>query len=487
MKFRRRRLAYHLVMRCRRRRGIRPPRLRVSARQSPTLTSIVDGGGGASTSTKQIHHKCTTPAPSSRVPYQPSGTINEGLLTAFCEKTNFLSVVRLMKTFDSSNHAEAAKSTISRMNLLANSMHKLNKCSNTNGYMDVPLIYDTGASHGLTPFRADFIDYHECDIPVKDISKVNRVRGIGTVMYKMIATNGDVLFVPGIAYHLPTADIRLFSPQTYHQLHGGSSEIDGDRTIIHLQQRGNSNIRHDIEIPIDKDGTNLPVIYNVSCTNKEKKDIGHHFRSAMSIQDRYLGNIGTGKWSTSVDEFDYEFGTVAQVMMYNGVGNDDNINLTRAQKELLLWHWRLGISMHRVQELMRGHMSVDQHGEKVWMPAVITPKFGSSSSCAVPKCTSCELARAKKRNPQVVKQEALKEKAAILAWDKYQPGDFISMDQFVVKTPGRLEGGYGREGANNRYHGGTIFNDAASGIIWVENQVSLGAGETIMAKETFEQ
>ena len=163
----------------------------------------------------------------------------------------------------------------------------------------------------------------------------------------------------------------------------------------------------------------------------------------MSIQDRYLGNIGTGKWSTSVDEFDYEFGTVAQVMMYNGVGNDDNINLTRAQKELLLWHWRLGISMHRVQELMRGHMSVDQHGEKVWMPAVITPKFGSSSSCAVPKCTSCELARAKKRNPKVVKQEAIKEKEAILAWDKYKPGDFISMDQFVVKTPGRPEGGYG--------------------------------------------
>ncbi len=52
----------------------------------------------------------------------------------------------------------------------------------------------------------------------------------------------------------------------------------------------------------------------------------------MSIEDRYLGNVGTGKWGTSVDEFHYEFGTVAQMIMYNGVGGDNNSNLTRAQK-----------------------------------------------------------------------------------------------------------------------------------------------------------
>jgi hypothetical protein len=34
---------------------------------------------------------------------------------------------------------------------------------------------------------------------------------------------------------------------------------------------------------------------------------------------------------------------------------------------------------------------------------------------------------------------------------------------------------------------GTIYNDAASGLIWVENQVSLGANETIMGKACFKQ
>ena len=70
---------------------------------------------------------------------------------------------------------------------------------------------------------------------------------------------------------------------------------------------------------------------------------------------------------------------------------------------------------------------------------------------------------------------------------QYEVGHFVSMDQFVLKTPGRQQDGYGREGENNRYHGGTIFNDAASGIIWAENQISLGAGDTIMAKDVFEE
>jgi hypothetical protein len=37
------------------------------------------------------------------------------------------------------------------------------------------------------------------------------------------------------------------------------------------------------------------------------------------------------------------------------------------------------------------------------------------------------------------------------------------------------------------FQGITIFNDAASGLIWVENQVSLGANKTVMGKAHFEQ
>ena len=63
----------------------------------------------------------------------------------------------------------------------------------------------------------------------------------------------------------------------------------------------------------------------------------------------------------------------------------------------------------------------------------------------------------------------------------------MSTDQFVFSTPGQLPSGYGCKNSNSRFHGGTIYNDAASGLIRVENQVSLGSSETIMGKEWFEQ
>ena len=136
-----------------------------------------------------------------------------------------------------------------------------------------------------------------------------------------------------------------------------------------------------------------------------------------------------------MDEFDYEFGTAAQILC-PCVGTAANVNMSRAQKELLLWHWRLGISTHRIQELMQGPQSKDPCGKYTWMPPVIKPKFSSTTTCPVPKYPSCDISWAKKRNPKVVKQEAIKEKEAILAWDKYEAGDFVSMDQFIVRTPG---------------------------------------------------
>ncbi len=52
------------------------------------------------------------------------------------------------------------------------------------------LIRDTG----VTPFRSDFIDYVKCDIPVMDVTKVNKVIGIGTTLHKLTDTNGWCIF-----------------------------------------------------------------------------------------------------------------------------------------------------------------------------------------------------------------------------------------------------------------------------------------------------
>ena len=61
----------------------------------------------------------------------------------------------------------------------------------------------------------------------------------------------------------------------------------------------------------------------------------------------------------------------------------------------------------------------------------------------------------------------------------------MSSELFVLKIPGRLTYDFGSEGPNCRFRGGTIFNDSATGIIFVENQILLGSGETIMGKQRF--
>jgi hypothetical protein len=121
------------------------------------------------------------------------------------------------------------------------------------------------------------------------------------------------------------------------------------------------------------------------------------------------------------------------------------------------------------------------------MPCLITPAFKTADTCPIPCCAACELARAHGHPTGATKQLAVEEKAGMLSANQYQVGDLVLMDQFVSGTPGQLFSGNGREAQHNRFHGGTIFNDASSGAIWAEHQVSLGTGKTICAKEKFEE
>ena len=74
------------------------------------------------------------------------------------------------------------------------------------------LIWDTGGSAGLTPFCSDFIDYAECDIDICDVTKVNKVIGVGTTLHKFVNIAGNNSYLLCVSYHLPSTNIRLFSP-----------------------------------------------------------------------------------------------------------------------------------------------------------------------------------------------------------------------------------------------------------------------------------
>ncbi len=85
------------------------------------------------------------------------------------------------------DHVKNAQSCVNHVNTLRGTYGGTydNQSSFSTGLQDpksLILIWDVGASHGLTPFWSDFIDYVKCELPVRDVTKVNTVEGIGTTL-----------------------------------------------------------------------------------------------------------------------------------------------------------------------------------------------------------------------------------------------------------------------------------------------------------------
>ena len=149
------------------------------------------------------------------------------------------------------------------------------------------------------------------------------VVGIGTVIWKFEASDWTLIYLPLLCYHLPTADIRLISPQTYHQLHGNKSWLveQGCGIVMDLPDLGPHHPCHKLSIPIDKCGTNLLVMYQVSCDQKERDTIGPNLRSALarhaldfqgSWEEAHTAfarkKFGMNQsWNSDRKEFDFEF------------------------------------------------------------------------------------------------------------------------------------------------------------------------------------
>jgi hypothetical protein len=142
-------------------------------------------------------------------PHFDHGVVPEEVLSEFCADRGemFLASIKLVNQFDCVSLMEEASKVVKRLNLFVNPSVATGMGSRGRKTpKNCPLVWDTGASFGLTPFRSDFINYTECSITVNDISRANTVIGIGTTCHKF-QVNGEDFFMPCLSYHLPTAEI----------------------------------------------------------------------------------------------------------------------------------------------------------------------------------------------------------------------------------------------------------------------------------------
>ncbi len=173
-----------------------------------------------------------------------------------------------------------------------------------------------------------------CTIPVWDVTKVNNVIGIGTTLHKFTDTRGFPVYLPCVSYHLPQMDIRLFSPQTYHQMHGGYSEVYRDCIKMLLKTS-------EIQIQIVREKHNLPIVFDSFVSPKAKKTLASKMRSGLC--HTHLNALDFFQENTLQDLCIFAplgFTGPKHFLHFCGlcVGTTENQNLSAPQKELLKLH-----------------------------------------------------------------------------------------------------------------------------------------------------
>ena len=214
--------------------------------------------------------------------------------------------------------------------------------SETSSVSSCPLVFDTGASTGLSPFKYYFLDYYKkCHIGVKGIAgDGGSIVGGGTILRNFTTNCSTNIYLPAHGYHIPKSDILLESPQFVIRSMGGSGHavIDVWNVEWHLPDK------RIIDILIDP-GTNLPLIHDFVCTSSEKEKYGpHHVANDSLFREQDI--------VSKPDHMDqYELNT--SVLCCTSVADETNQNLSGAQKELLHWHQNLCLDIQYLQQLMK--------------------------------------------------------------------------------------------------------------------------------------
>jgi len=256
-----------------------------------------------------------------------------------------------------------------------------------------PIVLDSGASVSITPLASDFVTPIQPmpNSSVRGLSSSTRIAGIGYVEWTLRDVNGTIATIRTKAYHIPDAEVRLFSPQVYFQENsGGSYLINKDTTLLTLPNG------KQLTFPFFL-GNNLPMDVEPTPTG-------------LSFEDLH---------------------EVASKLIAISVVDETNANLTSEKKELLGWHWKLGhIGFDWLRRLMRPRNVDNDPNDPKFLKPVILTNFAQTRSCPDPLCAACQIARMHRRGAGTSIESKRKEKLMKLRQGHLHPGQVVSLDQY---------------------------------------------------------
>ena len=372
-----------------------------------------------------------------------------------------------------------------------------------------PIGIDNRSTRCISSYKTDF----EGDLtPIA--SKIRGLTGltkgqlyVGTIVWSIEDDDGVVhkLTIPNSIY-CPEVTIRLLSPQHWAQIAKDHSPIPkgtrcityDDSVVLEWAQR-----RYKRTLPLIQHGTNVANLHTapgyqhfqsfhsdlVNVVSDDELDIesvcdDYSIEEGESAQHDTRLSEGASEGASEgdpeagaiegVSEGDQETPTISTIewdptTFLNGpstpeiIPQEETIPHGDPAAEFLHWHHRLGhCSYEKIRTMARQN---------------ILPK--RLATCRAPTCSACIYGKMHRRP---WKGKTTKATQPITAT---APGQVVSIDQMISKTPGLIAQLRGIP-TTKRYKCATVFVDQYSKFGYVHLQKSTSAAETIEAKKAFE-
>jgi hypothetical protein len=145
---------------------------------------------------------------------------------------------------------------------------------------ELPIVIDSGASVSVTPHIRDFCGpLQKCPTKSLDgLSSKTEVLGMGKVTWEVQDFYGVKKTITTMAYYVPTANIKLFSPKVYFdKQNGGSYHMEKGMTILTLGDG------RPLKFPYQP-GSKLPMMMTSSHFNNPTTKIGLTFEDTNISQ-----------------------------------------------------------------------------------------------------------------------------------------------------------------------------------------------------------
>eukprot|EP00957_Ditylum_brightwellii_P071465 5432402-Ditylum_brightwellii.AAC.1 len=239
--------------------------------------------------------------------------------------------------------------------------------------------YNNHATNPILPANCIFLnklDTSQVPIPrhhkINGIGATSQVEGEGIDCWTNIDQNSQKKTIESPAYYVPSASIRLYSPQAHFSFEKVNSlEMNATSVKLHLSKQCIPLL-----FPFTKDTLATQLYASAWAPTTHSPDLSE---SSLLLTTDLLHECTTPQ------------------SLLSTINNEKNIsNLTASQLELLAWHWKFNhINMHEVQCLIHPTHPLDSSdtSEEYICPYVVQFKQPCAHTCPVPKYVSCILGK----------------------------------------------------------------------------------------------